>query len=118
MAELGQIYGRALGDLDEDISEDDNWMWEARNAVEAKRGFAIWSKRSPKEIEKEVQKSVAAKTLGVPRSVATIICAVHRERSHTMKVIRKENELAAIEFRKWVIERKQKQKKDPLPWRG
>lgn len=104
-----------LGDLDEDPGEDDNWMWDARNAVEAKRGFAIWSKRSPKEIEKEVQKSVAAKTIGVPRGVATILRAVHMERSHTMKLIRKENELAAIEFRKWMIERRQKQKKDPLP---
>lgn len=104
-----------LGDLDEDLTEDDTWMWDARNAVEAKRGFAIWSKRSPKEIEKEVQKSVAAKTIGVPRGVATIIRAVYMERSHTMKLIRKENELAAIEFRKWMIERRQKQKKDPLP---
>lgn len=104
-----------LGDLDEDLVEDDSWMWDARNAVEAKRGFAIWSKRSPKEIEKEVQKSVAAKTIGVPRGVATILRAVHMERSHSMKLIRKENELAAIEFRKWMIERRQKQKKDPLP---
>lgn len=32
-----------------------------------------------------------------------------------MKQIRKENELAAIEYRKWMMESRQKTKKDPLP---
>ena len=35
-----------FGDLDAELSDEEAWMWEARNAVEAKRGFAIWSKRS------------------------------------------------------------------------
>ena len=104
-----------FGDLDAELSDEEAWMWEARNAVEAKRGFAIWSQRSASEIKKEVAKSVAAKTLNIPRSVATIIRAVHLERTHTMKQIRKENELAAIEYRKWMIESRQKTKKDPLP---
>ena len=104
-----------FGDLDAELSDDDAWIWEARNAVEAKRGFAIWSKRSANEIKKEVQKNVALKTMNIPRSVANIIKAVHLDRTHSMKQIRKENELAAIEYRKWMIETRQKIKKDPLP---
>ena len=64
------------------------------------------------EIKKEVAKSLATKTLNIPRSVAAIIRAVHFERTHTLKQIRRENELAAIEYRKWMIECKQKTKRE------
>ena len=104
-----------FGDLDAELSDEEAWMWDARNAVEAKRGFAIWSKRSASEIKKEVAKSACKKTMNIPRSVATIIRAVHLERTHTMKQIRKENELAAIEYRKWMMESRQKTKKDLYP---
>lgn len=44
-----------------------------------------------------------------------IIRAVYLEKTHTMKKMRKDHELACIGFRKWVIEQKKKTKKDPLP---
>jgi hypothetical protein len=79
-------------------------------------GFAIWSRRSDKDIQREMRKNVAAKALNVPEKVALIIRAVFLERTHTMKQMRnsREYELACIEFRKWMIEQKKKSKKDPL----
>ena len=53
--------------------------------------------------------------MNVPDSVAMIIRAVYLEKTHTMKKMRKDHELACIGFRKWVIEQKKKTKKDPLP---
>ena len=44
-----------------------------------------------------------------------IIRAVYLEKTHTMKKMKKDQELACIGFRKWVIEQKKKTKKDPLP---
>ena len=46
----------------------------------------------------------------IPASVAMIIRQVHLEKTHTMKQIRRENELGAIEYRKWMIEQRQKSK--------
>lgn len=78
-------------------------------------GFAIWSKKSDKELQRELKKALEKKALNVPDSVAMIIRAVYLEKTHTMKKMRKDHELACIGFRKWVIEQKKKTKKDPLP---
>ena len=78
-------------------------------------GFAIWSKKSDKEIQREVKKNLANKGIQMPEAVASVIRAVFLEKTHTMKEYKKDNELACIEFRKWMIEQKQKLKKDPLP---
>jgi hypothetical protein len=78
-------------------------------------GYAIWSKRSDKEIQREVKKNVATKSLQMPEAIVTVIKAVFLERTHTYRELRRENELACIEFRKWMIEQRGKLKKDPLP---
>ena len=82
---------------------------------ETQTGFAIWSKKSDKELQRELKKALEKKALNVPDSVAMIIRAVYLEKTHTMKKMRKDHELACIGFRKWVIEQKKKTKKDPLP---
>jgi len=104
-----------FGDLDAELEEKDKWLLELRDIVEQKRGFAIWSKKSDKEIQREVKKNQANKGIQMPESVASVIRAVFLERTHTMKEYKRDNELACIEFRKWMIEQKQKLKKDPLP---
>ena len=78
-------------------------------------GFAIWSKKSDKELQRELKKALEKKALNVPEPVAMIIRAVYLEKSHTMKKMFKDHELACMGFRKWVIEQKRKTKKDPLP---
>ena len=62
-----------------------------------------------------MKKALEKKALNVPDAVAMIIRAVYLEKSHTMKKMKKDHELACIGFRKWVIEQKKKTKKDPLP---
>ena len=103
-----------LGDIDAELKDSDRWIQEMRDFVEQKRGFAIWSKRSDKEIQKEMKKSLASRGLAIPMNVAMVITAVYLEKSHTMKALREEEELACLEFRKWVIEQKKKNKKDPI----
>ena len=78
-------------------------------------GFAIWSKKSEKELQRELKKALEKKALNVPDSVAMIIRAVYLEKTHTIKKIKADQELSFIGFRKWVIEQKKKTKKDPLP---
>ena len=78
-------------------------------------GFAIWSKKSEKELQRELKKALEKKALNVPDSVAMIIRAVYLEKTHTIKKMKTDQELAFISFRKWVIEQKKKTKKDPLP---
>lgn len=104
-----------LGDLDAEPTDNDKWVLEMRDIVEQKRGYAIWSKRSDQEIKKATQKGIADKAMFMPPSVTLIITSVYIERTHTMKQMRKDNELACIEFRKWMIEQRKKTKKDPLP---
>ena len=69
-----------FGDMDAPLPEDKFWMFEARDVVEQKRGFAIWSKKSEKELQREMRKSLATKSLHVPENVAMIIRAVHLEK--------------------------------------
>ena len=46
--------------------------------------------------------------MNVPDSVAMIIRAVYLEKTHTIKKMKTDQELAFISFRKWVIEQKKK----------
>lgn len=52
--------------------------------------------------------------LYIPTAVAQVITAVYIERTHKMKDYKEEDELACIEFRKWVREQKKKSKRDPI----
>ena len=69
-----------FGDMDAPLPEHHYWMFEVRDTVEQKRGMAIWSKKSEKELQREMKKSLAAKGLYVPENVAMIIRAVHLEK--------------------------------------
>ena len=62
-----------------------------------------------------MKKNLASKSLKVPEAVVTVIKAVFLDKTHTYKEFKKEQELACIEFRKWMIEQRGKLKKDPLP---
>jgi len=110
-----QFMESEFGDMDRELRGDEKWILELRDAVELKRGMAIWSKRSDEEVKREMKKLLAEKALKVPESIATVVRCVYLERTHTMKEMRKQNELAVIEFRKWMIEQRKKTKKDPLP---
>lgn len=104
-----------LGDIDAEITKDsDRWIQEMRDLVELKRGFAIWSNRSDKEIQKEMKKSQASRGLAIPQNVVMVITAVYLEKTHSMKAFREEEELACLEYRKWIMEQKKKSKKDPV----
>ena len=69
-----------VGDMDAPLPDHHFWMFEARDVVEQKRGFAIWSKKSEKELQREMRKSLATKSMHVPENVAMIIRAVHLEK--------------------------------------
>ena len=69
-----------FGDMDTELTEDLNWMAEARSITEQKRGMAIWSKKSEKELQRELKKSLAAKSLNIPDSVYMVIGAVYLEK--------------------------------------
>lgn len=78
-------------------------------------GFAVWSKRSDKEIKKEAKKALASKGVNIPNNVALAINTVFIEKSCSMAVFKKEQEMVYAEYKKWIREQKQKLKKDPLP---
>jgi hypothetical protein len=78
-------------------------------------GFAIWSKRTDQEIKKEVKKSMASKGMNIPHNVANVINAVYVEKICNMGTIKKEEEIAYTEYKKWVREQRQKLKRDPVP---
>lgn len=105
-----------FGDMDREISmnHEDRWILELRDAVELKRGMAIWSKRSDEEVKREMKKYLAAKALKVPDYVANIVRCVYLEKIMTMKEMRKDHELDVINFRKWMIEKRKKTQKDPI----
>lgn len=69
-----------FGDMDTELTEDLSWMAEARSITEQKRGMAIWSKKSEKELQRELKKSLAAKSLNIPDSVYMVISAVYLEK--------------------------------------
>lgn len=105
-----------FGDMDKEISMngEDRWILELRDAVELKRGMAIWSKRSDDEVKREMKKYLAAKALKVPDYVANIVRCVYLEKIMTMKEMRNDHELDVINFRKWMVERRKKTQKDPV----
>lgn len=78
-------------------------------------GRAIWSKKTDKELQRELKKALEKKAMNVPDVVAVIVRAVYLERIHTLKSYKIHDELAFITFRKWVREQKKKTKKNPLP---
>lgn len=78
-------------------------------------GFAIWSKRSDKDIQKENKKILASKALQMPEAVVNVVRTVYLEKTHSLREFKKINEIACIEFRKWMVEQKTKLKRDPLP---
>ena len=105
-------------DMDDDVvdGDDQKWLLDVRDEVEKKRGFAIWSKRSNKEVQREAKKALASKAVKVPEPVATVVRLVYLEKVRKMSQLKKDpvHELAAIAFRKWMIEQKKKGLKDPL----
>lgn len=78
-------------------------------------GTAIWSQRTEQEIKKELKKSLASKGVGMPTNVASVINTVYVEKLCSLSTLKKEEELAYKEFKKWVREQRQKLKKDPVP---
>lgn len=103
-----------LGDMEAELTEENKWLAEARDYIELRRGKAIWSKRSEQEIQAAMKKALAAKGMNIPSAVAQVINAVYVEKTHKMKEYRNEDELACIEFRKWIREQKKKSKRDPI----
>ena len=69
-----------FGDMDAELTEDQSWMSEVRSITEQKRGMAIWSKKSEKELQRELKKSLAAKSVNIPDSVYMVISAVYLEK--------------------------------------
>lgn len=78
-------------------------------------GRAIWSDKSEKDIKKE--KKSASSRLSIPRAILDIVQAVHIDRTHTFKKLRKDPDFAldAIEYRRWMSDQRKKTNKDPLP---
>ena len=77
--------------------------------------MAIWSKRSDEEVKREMKKYLSEKALKVPDYVTNIIRCVYLEKIATMSEMRVDHELDVINFRKWVLEKRKKTKKDPIP---
>jgi hypothetical protein len=105
-------YERELGDLDSEATK--KWVQEARDILEQERGIAIWSKKSDKEIQRQAKKLQGMKTVVIPELVSLVVRAVFLEKTHKMRDIKDQNEVAFREFRKWLRDRKKKSKKDPL----
>ena len=105
-------------DMDDELSDGDDqkWLLEVRDEVEKKRGFAIWSKKSDKEVQRELKKALASKASKVPDAVATVVRLVYLDKVRKMSQLKKDPayELAVIKFREWMVEKKKKGVKDPL----
>jgi len=67
-------------DIDTPQRDAENWVTEMRDAVEQKRGYAIWSSKTDGEIQKEIKKSQASKGLVIPRYVSMIVNAVYLDK--------------------------------------
>ena len=80
-------------------------------------GYAIWSKRTDVEIQREIKKAALNKALNIPEPVARIIRLVHLERTHKINELKKDRryELAVIDYRKWLNDQRKRMKKDPIP---
>lgn len=118
-----KLFGLRSTKIDENglLSNGDekvpDWLLEAQDVIEMQRGYAIWSKRSDVEIQREKQKLALSKGMNIPDSVGKVIRLVYLERAHKLQELRKDRmyELACLEYRKWVNEQRKKLKKDPIP---
>lgn len=72
-------------DIDTPQRDGENWVTEMRDAVEQKRGYAIWSSKTDGEIQKEIKKSQASKGLVIPRYVSMIVNAVYLDKICTLR---------------------------------
>ena len=131
-----------IGDIDDD-TENEKWVLDIRDIVELKRGNflltqmttaliplithilnnnftgrPIWSKKSAQDLQRELKKALLSKGLHVPPVVAQVISAIYLDRTHmSLKHYKQEDEIACIEYRKWISEQKKKagaKGKDPL----
>eukprot|EP01041_Mallomonas_annulata_P004915 gene4915-9805_t len=100
-----------------DDKDGDEWLKEARDVIEMKKGYAIWSKRSDVEIQREIKKAALSKALNIPEPVARIVRLVHLDRSNKLSELRKDRryEMACIDYRKWLNDQRKRMKKDPIP---
>eukprot|EP00607_Mallomonas_marina_P009310 CAMPEP_0182417940 /NCGR_PEP_ID=MMETSP1167-20130531/2402_1 /TAXON_ID=2988 /ORGANISM="Mallomonas Sp, Strain CCMP3275" /LENGTH=312 /DNA_ID=CAMNT_0024591843 /DNA_START=263 /DNA_END=1201 /DNA_ORIENTATION=- len=96
---------------------DDDWLKDARDVIELQRGYAIWSKRSDVEIQRDIKRAAASKALTIPESVAKIVQLVHLERTYKLGELKKDRryELGVIDYRKWLGDQRKRTKKDPIP---
>ena len=102
-----------------DFDGDDAWMIEVRDSIEQRIGRAIWTNKSVQQIKQEYRKNQALKAMKMPESVRKLIEEVFIEKSIKMRDYPAKNKLAVSEYRKWLMEQKQKQanskvKKSPL----
>ena len=102
-----------------DFDGEDAWMTEARDAIEQRIGRAIWTGKSDQQIKAEYRKNQALKAMRMPETVRKLIEDVFIEKNIKMRDYPKKNKLAVVEYRKWLMEQKQKQanskvKKSPL----
>lgn len=67
-------------DIDTPQRDGESWVTEMRDAVEQKRGYAIWSSKTDGEIQKEIKKTQASKGLVIPRYVSMIVNAVYLDK--------------------------------------
>jgi hypothetical protein len=104
-----------LGDLDADLTDDKKWVLEVRDIVEQRRGMSIWSKTNEQDIiSREIKKTQAVKPLAVPEPVASIITSVFLDQSKKISDIKKDDPLAYVTVRKFMMDLKKKSKKDPV----
>eukprot|EP01035_Chromulina_nebulosa_P019074 gene19074-24899_t len=101
-------------DIDDELTEEDAWLQPVRDYIEQKRGKAIWSKKSDQEIQREIKKNQASKGLYIPSFVIQVVTALYLDKSHKWQEYKLEDELACIEYRKWVNQQKKKSKKNPI----
>lgn len=106
---------KAEEETESEKASRERWLSEVKSLIERQRGRAIWSDKSEKDIRKE--KRSASSRLSIPRAVLDIVQAVHIDRTHTFKKLRKDPDFAldVIEYRRWMSEQRKKTSKDPLP---
>lgn len=102
-----------------DLEGEDSWMVEICDSIEQRVGRPIWSNKSVQQIKQEFRKNQALRAMKMPESVRKLIEEVFIEKSIKMNEYQSKNKLAVLEYRKWLMEQKQKQanskvKKSPL----
>ena len=81
-------------------------------------GRPIWSKKTAQDLQREMKKALLSKGMHVPPVVAQVISALYLDRTHSsLKHYKSDDEIAAIEYRKWISDQKKKPSnkgKDPV----